>query len=552
MLERFVEQTEFKSQADFEQNFKIKVPENFNFGYDVLDAWAAEAPDKVAMCWTNDHGKHIDFTYADLKDKTDRTASYFQSLGIGKGDKVLLILKRRYEFWYSIIALHKLGAVVIPATHLLTGKDIVYRCHEADIKAIVCVGEKVVLDHVKDAKPNCPTLEHVISIGPEIPDGFCDFTAGIENAAPFVKPAVVNSNSDVMLIFFTSGTTGEPKMVAHDFLYPLGHIVTGSYWHNLHEKSLHLTVADTGWGKAVWGKLYGQMIAGATIFVYDHEKFTPADMLKMIQDYKITSFCAPPTIFRFMIQEDITKYDLSSLKWCCIAGEALNPSVYEEFYKLTGVKLREGFGQTETTCTVLTTPWMEPKPGSMGRPNPAYNVTIIKDDGTPAEVGERGEIVVLADPNNKPCGLFKGYLKDEKKTYDAWHDGIYHTGDEAWRDEDGYFWFVGRNDDVIKSSGYRIGPFEVESALVSHPAVVECAITAVSDPIRGQVVKATVVLAPAYKDKAGDALIKELQDYVKKETAPYKYPRVMEFVDELPKTISGKIRRVEIRNKDKQ
>lgn len=552
MLERFVEQTEFKSQADFEQNFKIKVPENFNFGYDVLDAWAAEAPDKVAMCWTNDHGKHIDFTYADLKDKSDRTASYFQSLGIGKGDKVLLILKRRYEFWYSIIALHKLGAVVIPATHLLTGKDIVYRCHEADIKAIVCVGEKVVLDHVKDAKPNCPTLEHVISIGPEIPDGFCDFTAGIENAAPFVKPAVVNSNSDVMLIFFTSGTTGEPKMVAHDFLYPLGHIVTGSYWHNLHEKSLHLTVADTGWGKAVWGKLYGQMIAGATIFVYDHEKFTPADMLKMIQDYKITSFCAPPTIFRFMIQEDITKYDLSSLKWCCIAGEALNPSVYEEFYKLTGVKLREGFGQTETTCTVLTTPWMEPKPGSMGRPNPAYNVTIIKDDGTPAEVGERGEIVVLADPNNKPCGLFKGYLKDEKKTYDAWHDGIYHTGDEAWRDEDGYFWFVGRNDDVIKSSGYRIGPFEVESALVSHPAVVECAITAVPDPIRGQVVKATVVLAPAYKDKAGDALVKELQDYVKKETAPYKYPRVMEFVDELPKTISGKIRRVEIRNKDKQ
>ena len=552
MLERFVEQTEFKSQADFEQNFKIKVPENFNFGYDVLDAWAAEAPDKVAMCWTNDHGKHIDFTYADLKDKTDRTASYFQSLGIGKGDKVLLILKRRYEFWYSIIALHKLGAVVIPATHLLTGKDIVYRCHEADIKAIVCVGEKVVLDHVKDAKPNCPTLEHVISIGPEIPDGFCDFTAGIENAAPFVKPAVVNSNSDVMLIFFTSGTTGEPKMVAHDFLYPLGHIVTGSYWHNLHEKSLHLTVADTGWGKAVWGKLYGQMIAGATIFVYDHEKFTPADMLKMSQDYKITSFCAPPTIFRFMIQEDITKYDLSSLKWCCIAGEALNPSVYEEFYKLTGVKLREGFGQTETTCTILTTPWMEPKPGSMGRPNPAYNVTIIKDDGTPAEVGERGEIVVLADPNNKPCGLFKGYLKDEKKTYDAWHDGIYHTGDEAWRDEDGYFWFVGRNDDVIKSSGYRIGPFEVESALVSHPAVIECAITAVPDPIRGQVVKATVVLAPAYKDKAGDALIKELQDYVKKETAPYKYPRVMEFVDELPKTISGKIRRVEIRNKDKQ
>ncbi|MCQ2350465.1 MAG: AMP-binding protein [Paludibacteraceae bacterium] len=552
MLERFVSQTKFTSQEDFEKNFKIKVPENFNFSYDVVDAWAKENPTKRAICWTNDKGAHIDFTYADLKDKTDRTASYFQSLGIGKGDKVMLILKRRYEFWFSILALHKIGAIVIPATHLLTGKDIVYRCHEADIKAIVCVGEQVVLDHVIDAKPQCPTLEHTISVGPIVPSGFDDFSKGIESAAPFVRPANVNKNSDVMLMFFTSGTTGEPKMVAHDFLYPLGHIVTGCYWHNLNEDSLHLTVADTGWGKAVWGKLYGQMIAGASIFIYDHEKFTPADMLKMIQDYKITSFCAPPTIFRFMIQEDLRKYDLSSLKWGCIAGEALNPSVYEEFYKLTGVKLREGFGQTETTCTVLTTPWMEPKPGSMGRPNPGYDVDIITEDGTSAEVGERGEIIIRANVEDKPCGLFRGYLKDEKKTEAAWNNGIYHTGDEAWRDEDGYFWFVGRNDDVIKSSGYRIGPFEVESALVSHPAVVECAITAVPDPIRGQVVKATVVLAEAFKDKAGDALIKELQDYVKHVTAPYKYPRVMEFVESLPKTISGKIKRGEIRNKNKE
>ncbi len=552
MLERFVSQTKFTSQEDFEKNFKIKVPENFNFSYDVVDAWAKENPTKRAICWTNDKGAHIDFTYADLKDKTDRTASYFQSLGIGKGDKVMLILKRRYEFWFSILALHKIGAIVIPATHLLTGKDIVYRCHEADIKAIVCVGEQVVLDHVIDAKPECPTLEHTISVGPVVPSGFDDFSKGIESAAPFVRPANVNKNSDVMLMFFTSGTTGEPKMVAHDFLYPLGHIVTGCYWHNLNEDSLHLTVADTGWGKAVWGKLYGQMIAGASIFIYDHEKFTPADMLKMIQDYKITSFCAPPTIFRFMIQEDLRKYDLSSLKWGCIAGEALNPSVYEEFYKLTGVKLREGFGQTETTCTVLTTPWMEPKPGSMGRPNPGYDVDIITEDGTSAEVGERGEIIIRANVEDKPCGLFRGYLKDEKKTEAAWNNGIYHTGDEAWRDEDGYFWFVGRNDDVIKSSGYRIGPFEVESALVSHPAVVECAITAVPDPIRGQVVKATVVLAEAFKDKAGDALIKELQDYVKHVTAPYKYPRVMEFVESLPKTISGKIKRGEIRNKNKE
>ena len=551
MLERFVEKTCFTSQEDFVNNLKIKAPENFNFGYDVVDAWAKEEPNKRAICWTNDKGEHIDFSYADLKEKTDKTAAYFQSLGIGKGDMVMLILKRRFEFWYSIIALHKLGAVVIPATHLLTEKDIIYRCEAADIKAIVAVGETVVLDHIKNALPKCPSVKSVISVGPEVYEGFEDFTKGIENAPAFVRPENVNTNNDISIIYFTSGTSGNPKMVAHDFTYPLGHIVTGSYWHNLTEESLHLTVADTGWGKAVWGKLYGQMIAGASIFVYDHEKFTPADMLKMIQEYKITSFCAPPTIFRFMIREDLTKYDLSSLKWATIAGEALNPSVYQEFYELTGIKLREGFGQTETTCTVLTTPWMEPKPGSMGKPNPAYNVDIVMGDGRSAEVGEQGEIIIRIDENNKPNGLFLGYYRDEARTKEAYHDGIYHTGDVAWKDEDGYFWFVGRNDDVIKSSGYRIGPFEVESALMSHDAVVECAITAVPDPIRGQVVKATIVLAADYKDKAGEALIKELQDYVKRVTAPYKYPRIIEFVNELPKTISGKIRRVEIREKDK-
>lgn len=551
MLERFVEKTNFTSQEDFVNNLKIKAPENFNFGYDVVDAWAKENPNKRAICWTNDKGEHIDFSYADLKEKTDKTAAYFQSLGIGKGDMVMLILKRRYEFWYSIIALHKLGAVVIPATHLLTEKDIIYRCEAADIKAIVAVGETVVLDHVKNALPKCPSVKSVISVGPQVYEGFEDFTKGIENAGEFVRPENVNTNNDISIIYFTSGTSGNPKMVAHDFTYPLGHIVTGSYWHNLTEESLHLTVADTGWGKAVWGKLYGQMIAGASIFVYDHEKFTPADMLKMIQEYKITSFCAPPTIFRFMIREDLTKYDLSSLKWATIAGEALNPSVYQEFYELTGIKLREGFGQTETTCTVLTTPWMEPKPGSMGKPNPAYNVDIVMTDGRSAEVGEQGEIIIRIDENNKPFGLFLGYYRDEARTKEAYHDGIYHTGDVAWKDEDGYLWFVGRNDDVIKSSGYRIGPFEVESALMSHDAVVECAITAVPDPIRGQVVKATIVLAANYKDKAGEALIKELQDYVKRVTAPYKYPRIIEFVNELPKTISGKIRRVEIREKDK-
>ncbi len=552
MLERFVEQTSFTSQEDFVKNLKIKAPQNFNFGYDVVDAWAAEAPDKRAICWTNDKGEHIDFSYADLKRETDKTAAYFKRLGIGKGDMVMLILKRRFEFWYSIIALHKLGAVVIPATHLLTEKDIIYRCEAADIKAIVAVGEKVVLDHIQNALPKCPSVKHVISVGPEVYDGFEDFGQGIENAPAYVRDEHVNNNDDISIIYFTSGTSGNPKMVAHDFTYPLGHIVTGSYWHNLNEDSLHLTVADTGWGKAVWGKLYGQMIAGASIFVYDHEKFTPADMLKMIETYRITSFCAPPTIFRFMIREDLRKYDLSSLKWATIAGEALNPSVYQEFYELTGIKLREGFGQTETTCTVLTTPWMEPKPGSMGKPNPAYNVDIVMGDGRSAEVGEQGEIIIRIDENQKPYGLFLGYYRDEARTKEAYHDGIYHTGDVAWKDEDGYFWFVGRNDDVIKSSGYRIGPFEVESALMSHDAVVECAITAVPDPIRGQVVKATIVLAASYKDQAGEALIKELQDYVKRITAPYKYPRIIEFVEELPKTISGKIRRVEIRQKDNQ
>ena len=549
MLERFVEQTHFTSQEDFIAHFKVKVPENFNFGYDVVDAWAAERPEKNALLWTNDKGEHIQFTYADLKKYTDMTASYFQSLGIGHGDKVMLILKRRYEFWFSIIALHKIGAIVIPATHLLTKKDIVYRCQAAGIKMIVAAGEPVITGHILDAMPESPTVEHLVSVGPEYPEGFENFHQGIEAAAPFVRPAHVNTNDDISLMYFTSGTTGEPKMVAHDFTYPLGHIATGCFWHNLHEDSLHLTIADTGWGKAVWGKLYGQMIAGANIFVYDHEKFTPADILQKIHDYHITSLCAPPTIYRFLIREDLSKYDLSSLEYCTTAGEALNYSVYETFKRITGIRLMEGFGQTETALTLATFPWMEPKPGSMGVPNPQYDIDLLKPDGRSAEDGEQGQIVVRTD-KGKPLGLFKEYYRDPELTHEAWHDGVYYTGDVAWRDEDGYYWFVGRADDVIKSSGYRIGPFEVESALMTHPAVVECAITGVPDEIRGQVVKATIVLAKDYKQKAGPELIKELQDHVKRVTAPYKYPRVIEFVDELPKTISGKIRRVEIRQKD--
>ncbi len=549
MLEKFVKQTHFTSQEDFIKNLKIEVPENFNFGYDVVDAWAAEQPDKKAILWTNDKGEAHQYTFAELKEKTDQTAAYFQSLGIGHGDMVMLILKRRIEFWFCTIALHKLGAVVIPATHLLTKKDIVYRCNAADIKMIVCAGEEVITKHIIEAMPQSPSVAHLVSIGPDMPEGFKDFHEGMKNAAPFVKPEHPNSNDDTSLMYFTSGTTGEPKMVAHDFTYPLGHISTGSFWHNLHENSLHLTIADTGWGKAVWGKLYGQMIAGANIFVYDHEKFTPADILQKIQDCHITSLCAPPTIYRFLIKEDISKYDLSSLEYCTTAGEALNYSVYETFLNITGIRLMEGFGQTETTLTLGTFPWMQPKPGSMGVPNPQYDIDLLTPDGRSAEDGEQGQIVIRTG-KGKPLGLFKEYYRAAELTEDAWHDDIYYTGDVAWRDEDGYYWFVGRADDVIKSSGYRIGPFEVESALMTHPAVVECAITGVPDEVRGQVVKATIILSNSYKDKAGEELIKELQNHVKRVTAPYKYPRVIEFVDELPKTISGKIRRVEIRKND--
>ena len=549
MVERFLQQTAFRSQEDYRKNLHIRVPENFNFAYDVVDAYAEEQPDRKALLWTNDQGAEIQFTFADMKRETDRTASYFQSLGIGKGDVVMLILKRRYEFWFSILALHKLGAVVIPATHLLTKKDAVYRCNTAGIKAIVAAGERVIADHVTAAMPESPTTELLISVGPEIPEGFLDFHAGIANAAPFVRPQRVNANDDIMMMYFTSGTTGEPKMVAHDFTYPLGHISTGCFWHNLHEGSLHLTIADTGWAKAAWGKLYGQWLAGANIFVYDHEKFTPADILRKIGQYRITSLCAPPTIYRFLIREDLSKYDLSSLEYCTTAGEALNGAVYDTFKRLTGVRLMEGFGQTETTLTLATFPWMEPKPGSMGVPNPQYDIDLLTPDGRSAEDGEQGQIVIRTD-RGKPLGLFKEYYLNDGMTHEVWHDGVYYTGDVAWRDEDGYFWFVGRADDVIKSSGYRIGPFEVESALMTHPAVVECAITGVPDEIRGQVVKATIILGEKYRPRAGEELIRELQDHVKRITAPYKYPRIIEFVDELPKTISGKIRRKAIRADD--
>ena len=549
MLEKYLKQTQFTDFEDFKANYKLLVPENFNFAYDVVDAWAAKEPNKKALLWTNDQGECREFTFGEIKKYSDQTASYFQSLGIKKGDIVMAILKRRYEFWFTIIALHKIGAVIIPATHLLTKKDLIYRNNAADIKAIIAVGEEPIITHINDALPESPTVEMLISVGHIVPEGWLDFHKGIENAAPFTKVENANKNDDPLIISFTSGTTGNPKMVLLDCVYPLAHIITAKYWHNLHEESIHLTIADTGWLKAVWGKLYGQWIVGACVFVYDHEKFTPAAMLEMIQKYRITSLCAPPTIFRFLIREDLTKYDLSSLEYCTIAGEALNPAVYEQFLKLTGIKLKEGYGQSETTLSLFTAPWVEPKPGSMGLISPHYDVDLLTPEGRVAEVGEQGQIVIRTD-KNYPVGLFKGYYRNSQLTFEAWHDNIYYTGDVAWRDEDGYFWFVGRADDVIKSSGYRIGPFEVESALMTHPAVVECAVTGVPDEIRGQLVKATVILSKEYKDKAGEALIHEIQEHVKTVTAPYKYPRIIEFVDTLPKTISGKIRRTEIREKD--
>ena len=549
MLEKYLKQTNFSDFDDFKANYKLIVPDNFNFGYDIVDAWAEKEPNKRALLWTNDQGECREFTFGEMKKYTDQTAAYFQSLGIGKGDIVMAILKRRFEFWFTIVALHKIGAIIIPATHLLTKKDLIYRNNAADIKAIIAVGDDTIIQHINDALPESPTVKTLISVGPVVPADWHDFHEGIKNAAPFSKIDKVNNNDDPLIISFTSGTTGNPKMVLLDCVYPLAHIVTAKYWHNLHEDSLHLTIADTGWLKAVWGKLYGQWIVGACVFVYDHEKFTPATMLEMIQKYRITSLCAPPTIFRFLIRENIQAYDLSSLEYCTIAGEALNPAVYDQFLNLTGIKLREGYGQSETTLSVLTPPWIEPKPGSMGLPNPHYDVDLLTSDGRSAEAGEQGQIVIRTD-RHYPEGLFKGYYRNAQLTYEAWHDNIYYTGDVAWRDEDGYFWFVGRADDVIKSSGYRIGPFEVESALMTHPAVVECAITGVPDEIRGQLVKATVILSKEYKLKAGESLVKELQEHVKSVTAPYKYPRIIEFVDELPKTISGKIRRTEIRERD--
>lgn len=550
ILDKYINRIEFDSYQDFKSEFQFRIPDNFNFAYDVVDEIAAETPEKIAMVWCDDKGNEAIFTFGQMKSYSDQAANFFRSAGIRKGDPVMLILKRRYEFWFCTIALNKIGAITIPATHLLSTKDIVYRNNAADIKMIVCVPDIEVIKHIEEAEGKSPALKGKVIVGSNR-EGWLNFTEEMEkSSATFVRPVKDEAtvNTDIMLLYFTSGTTGMPKMVNHDFVYPLGHILTAKYWQNVQDNGLHFTVADTGWAKSAWGKLYGQWLAGSAVMTYDYDKFVPKNLMEVIEKYKVVTFCAPPTIYRFLIKEDLSKFDLSHLKYCVVAGEPLNPEVFKQFYDQTGLKLMEGYGQTECTVAVATYPWMKPKPGSMGKPTPGYDIQIIDEDGNPCEVGNEGEIIIRT-AQSKPVGMFNGYYRDDQLTKKVWSNGIYRTGDMAWYDEDGYFWFVGRADDVIKSSGYRIGPFEVESALMEHPAVLECAITAVPDPDRGQIVKATIVTSKNYHPS--DELAKELQEHVKKVTAPYKYPRIVEFVTELPKTISGKIRRVQIREEGK-
>jgi acetyl-CoA synthetase len=529
--------------------YSLNIPDNFNFGFDIVDEMARLEPEKTAMVWCNEQGEERVFSFADIKKYSNKTANFLKKAGIKKGDIVMLVLKRHYEFWFSIIALHKIGAVALPATAQLTAKDLEYRFNFAGVKGIICTAEGEVSDYVDAAQKNCPSLElKVIARGEK--EGWISFTKEVERAGEdFPRPTGKEANltTDPMVMFFSSGTSGMPKLACHDHAYALAHLFTAKHWQNVDPNGLHLTVAETGWGKALWGKLYGQWIMEAAVFVYDFDKFDPVDLLSKIEKYKVTSFCAPPTIYRFFIKENLADYDFSSLKYATTAGEALNAAVFNKFYEFTGLKIMECFGQTETTVTLVNLVGTEPKPGSMGKPSPQYEIDLVDDAGMTVPLGEVGEIVVKTGEKNPP-GLFKGYHNDPERTAAVWHDGYYHTGDTAWRDEDGYYWYVGRTDDVIKSSGYRIGPFEVESALMAHPAVLECAVTGIPDPIRGQVVKATIVLTK--NNEPSEELKKELQDFVKHQTAPYKYPRKIEFVSELPKTISGKIRRVEIRERD--
>lgn len=545
LLDRYLTHIDAKDYDDFSKHTDIRVPDNFNFGYDVVDEYARLTPDKRALVWCNDKGEERFFTFADIKRLSDKACNLLLSYGLKKGDFIMTMLNRRYEYWIMAVACHKLGIVIVPATFLLTAKDIAYRCNNADVKLLFVTNETEVLRHVKEAIPLCNELKAVFTTGER--EGFINLDKAIDEADEnFVKPWDTN-NDDMLLVYFTSGTTGNPKMVAHKALYPLGHIITAKYWQSVIDDGLHLTMAETGWAKCSWGRIYGQWLAGTAIFVYDYfGKFTPTDILPLLSKYGVTTFCAPPTIYRFIIKEDITKYDFTTLKHCSTAGEPLNPEVSKQFTLATGLRIYEGFGQTESTVLLGTYHFCDIREGSMGKPSPIYDIYLADKDEQPVPDGETGEIVVKMRENQ--VGLLYCYHKDSERTEKTLGNGIYHTGDLAYKDSDGYYWFVGRKDDIIKSSGYRIGPFEVESALHEHPAVLECAITGVPDPLRGQIVKATIVLTKGYSPS--EELIKELQNHVKKATAPYKYPRIIEFVTELPKTISGKIMRKDIRKND--
>lgn len=557
LLDKFINRLEFDSYEDFKENLKIEVPENFNFGYDVVDRYAKECPDKKALVWSNDYKEEKTFTFEDIKRNSDKLANFFLSIGIKKGDAVLLTLKSRYEFWYIIIALHKIGAIAIPATHMLKVKDIIYRVKSAEVKAVISINDNGLHELFNKAEEEMlksddlkEPLKKILVNEDDKKEGWYSFDEEFEKASTdFKRPEHVNENEDPMIIYFSSGTTGMPKMIKQCYTYPLGHIITAKFWQNVEDDGLHYTVADTGWAKSSWGQIYGQWISGSAIFIYDYDRFDAIKVLEKAIEHQITTFCAPPTIYRFLIKEDISDYNFSNLHYAVTAGEPLNPEVFYKFKKLTGLRIMEGFGQSETVVCIANFPWIDPIPGSIGKPSPGFNIKLMDADEEEVDYGVQGEITIETEPTI-PTGLFRGYYLNEEATKKVWYDGRYHTGDVAWKDEDDYLWFVGRTDDVIKSSGYRIGPFEVESAVITHPSVLECAVTAYPDKIRGQIVKATIVLTKGYEPS--DELEKEIQDHVKKITAPYKYPRMIEFVDELPKTMSGKIKRGEIFAKDQK
>ncbi len=556
IYEKFVgaSRDDFISLKDAQKNYKLTYNDDFNFAYDVIDELGKTKPDKLAMIWVSATGEERKFTFRDMILYSNKAANYFNYMGIKKGDKVMLVLKRSYYFWFCILGLHKIGAVVVQATNMLKAKDYVYRCNAGKIKAVVVTGDGKETEYFDEGGDQYETIEKKFVTGHKNagPD-WIDFEQGFELAnSDWQRPtgdAAVMAD-DMMLMAFSSGTSGYPKIITHNFKYPLGHIMTGVFWHRVVDGGLHLTISDTGWLKSLWGKIYGQWFGESAVFVYDFEKFDAADILSKIEKYKITTFCVPPTMYRMLLQEDVSKYDLSSLTHCCTAGEALNPEIYNKWLEATGLKLYEGFGQTETTLCIATIyPWSEPNPGAIGFPVPGYDVHILGEDGESCPRGATGEICIrVLSQMRKTCGLLDTYNFSEEDTKKSLHDGFYHTGDTAYRDEKGTFCYVGRNDDVIKSSGYRIGPFEIESVLLEHDAVSEVAVTGVPDKIRGFAVKATIVLAKGYEPS--EELTKELQKYVKDNTAPYKYPRVVEYVEALPKTFNGKIRRSEIRDND--